>query len=59
MVEMVAEAQDKTKTIALKNKYRFGFDCGEKGPARRAERNGSISSRANNQPRSKSAAHMM
>ena len=54
MAEMLLEGQE--KTIQLKNKYRFGFDCQERGAARRAERNSSMSCRASNQLRSKSAA---
>ena len=54
MAEMLSEGQE--KTIQLKNKYRFGFDCQERVAARRAERNGSMSCRASNQVRSKSAA---
>ena len=46
------------KTIQLKNKYRFGFNCGERGATKRAK-NGAISCRASNQPRSKSAVNMM
>ena len=42
---MGAEAPE--RTIQLKNKYRFGFDCGEQGAAKRA-RNGGISARASN-----------
>ena len=43
--EVTAEAPE--RTIQLKNKYRFGFDCGEQGAAKRA-RNGGISARASN-----------